>query len=271
MFMPKKPTVIVVTSNKGGVGKTTTGAAICDILRQDHFVLLIDTDPQGNCAGKFGVEVPDDEGNLGRALIDRLQPADRWPPIGDAIVVNEDYTNLGILAGGKTLKSACYDYMFSVNASGALKSFKRIIKNVTELNTFDYVIIDTAPTYGNEIYAILNAADYALLPTLAEADSVEGVDVALKFISAAREDNPSLKVAGIFLNRVYGADKATQEIVPLIRAQWGQDVLKTYIPDNRSAAAKSINFGAPITKQAPNSKASLAYHALIDEVMRRVS
>lgn len=269
--MPKKPIVITVTSNKGGVGKTTTGAAICDILRQDNFVLLIDTDPQGNCAGKFGIEVPDDEGNLGRALVERLQPAEKWSPIGDAIVVNEDYTNLGILAGGKTLKSSCYDYIFSANASAALKSFKRLIKNVTELNTFDYIIIDTAPTYGNEIYAILNATDYALLPTLAEADSVEGVDVALKFISAAREDNPDLKVAGIFLNRVYGKDKATQAIEPLIRSQWGEDVLKNYIPDNRSAAAKAINYGAPITRQDPHSKASLAYHALVEEVIARVS
>ena len=269
--MAKKPIVITVTSNKGGVGKTTTGAAICDILRQNYFVLLIDTDPQGNCAGKFGIEVPDDEGNLGRALVERLQPPDKWQPIGDSIVVNEEYTNLGILSGGKTIKNSCYDYIFSANASAALKSFKRLIKNISELNTFEYIIIDTAPTYGNEIYAILNATDYVLLPTLAEADSVEGVDVALKFISAVREDNPDIKVAGIFLNRVYGKDKATQTIEPIIRAQWGDDVLKTTIPDNRSAAAKAINYGAPITKQDPNSKAGLAYQALVKEVIARVS
>ena len=269
--MAKRPLVITVTSNKGGVGKTTTSAAMCDILRKKYTVLLIDTDPQGNCAGKFGVSVPEDEGNLGRALVDRIRPVEKWHPIADYIVVNDEYENLAILAGGKTLKNACYDYMFSANASAALKSFKRVMKSVTELDKFDYVIVDTPPTYGNEIYAVLNATDYALLPTLAEADSVEGVDVALRFISAAREDNPNLRVAGIFLNRVYGNDTATQQIEPLIREQWGADVLQTRIPDNRSAASKSINLGEPITQRQPRSKASLAYVALVKEVIARVA
>jgi len=269
--MIKPPLVITVTSNKGGVGKTTTSAAVCDILRHIGSVLLIDTDPQGNCAGKFGLTVPEDEGNLGRVLIERIGAPNKWQPIDDYIVVNDEYENLGILAGGKTLKNACYDYIFSANASAALKSFRRVVQSVAELDKFDYVVIDTPPTYGNEIYAILNATDYTLLPTLAEADSVEGVDVALKFISAAREDNPKLKVAGIFLNRVYEKDKATQVIEPLIRSQWADDVLTTTIPDNRSAASSSINMGAPITHSLPHSKASLAFQSLVQEVLNRVS
>ena len=267
----KKPLIITVTSNKGGVGKTTTCAAMCDILRRKYQVLLIDTDPQGNCAGKFGVNVPEDEGNLGRALVDRIGPNDRWKPMADYITVNDEYENLAILAGGKTLKNGCYDYIFSVNASAALKSFRRIINGIAELKRFDFIIVDTPPTYGNEIYAILNATDYALLPTLAEADSVEGVDVALRFISAAREDNQNLKVAGIFLNRVYGKDTATKQIEPIIRQQWKGDVLNTVIPDNRSAAAKAINFGEPITKSDPHSKAALSYVDLVKEVEERVS
>lgn len=263
--------IITITSNKGGVGKTTTAAALCDVLRSKYKVLLVDTDPQGNCAGKFGFETPTSLGKLGELLISVTMKQTKAEPIQDYIVTNEKYPNLGILHGGKMLKTSCYDYIFSANASGALKCFKRIFAQIKDLNYFDFIIVDTAPTYGNEMSAILNATDYTLLPTIAEADSVEGVDVALRFIADAREDNPSLKVAGIFLNRVYDKDSSTQVVEPFIRGTWGNDVLQTRIPDNRSAVSKAINEGEPITTRQPNSKASQAFIALTEEVLERVT
>lgn len=267
----QKPVVITVTSNKGGVGKTTTAAALCDILRKDYHVLLVDTDPQGNCAGKFGFEAPTSLGNLGELLVAITMKQTKPAPIQDYISVSDKYPNLGVLYGGKVLKSNCYDYIFSANASAALKSFKRVFALVRELDLFDYIIIDTPPTYGNEMSAILNATDYALLPSVAESDSIEGVDVALRFIADAREDNPSLKVAGIFLNRVYGNDSATKNVEPFIRETWGKDVLQTRIPDNRSAVSRAINEGEPITAKEPKSKASLAFVELAKEVLDRVA
>lgn len=268
--MSKKPIVITVTSNKGGVGKTTTAAAMCDILRKQYHVLLIDTDPQGNCAGKFGFEAPTSLGNLGELLIALTTKQTKPEPIQKYISVNSLYKNLGVLYGGKVMKTNCYDYIFSANARGALKSFRRIITQVADLDLFDFVIIDTPPTYGNEMSAILNATDYALLPTVAESDSVEGVDVALRFIADAREDNPDLKVAGIFLNRIYDNDSATHAVEPFIRGSWGDAVLRTRIPDNRSAVSKAINEGEPITTRQPTSKASKAFIALTKEVLDRV-
>lgn len=263
--------VITITSNKGGVGKTTTAAALCDILRRKYNVLLIDTDPQGNCAGKFGFEAPTGLGELGELLVSITMKQTKVQPVENYISVSEKYPNLGVLYGGKMLKTSCYDYIFSANASGALKCFKRVLVLVKETRHFDYVIIDTPPTYGNEMSAILNATDYALLPTIAESDSVEGVDVALRFIADAREDNPKLKVIGIFLNRVYDKDSSTQIVEPFIRKAWGKDVLKTRIPDNRSAVSKAINDGEPITSCQPNSKASQAFELLTQEVLNRVS
>lgn len=269
--MAKTPIVITITSNKGGVGKTTTAAALCDILRHKYHVLLVDTDPQCNCAGKFGFDAPTSSGNLGSLLIAVTMRLEDPKPIQEYIAVNDAYPNLGILYGGKTLKTSCYDYIFSASASAALKSFKRIFKMVNELDLFDFIIIDTPPTYGNEMSAILNATNYALLPTVAESDSVEGVDVALRFIADAREDNPGLKVAGIFLNRVYNNDSATHAVEPFIRDAWDKDVLNTRIPDNRAAVSKAINDGEPITTCAPSSKASIAFHELTKEVLDRVA
>ena len=50
-------TVIVVTNQKGGVGKTTTCAALAGIFRsRDKRVLCIDMDPQGNLSFSLGAE-----------------------------------------------------------------------------------------------------------------------------------------------------------------------------------------------------------------------
>ena len=267
----KKPIVITITSNKGGVGKTTSAAAMVDIISREHNVLLVDTDPQGNCATKFGLEISNGRGALGDYLTDVVMETSKPNPLDYLKPPANQYKNVDVLVGGKQLKNQCYDYIFSVNASKALKSFKRVFDQIAELDHYDYIIIDTPPTYGNEMSAILRATDYALIPTIAESDSVEGADTALKFISDAREDNPELKIAGIFLNRTYDNDSSTHKVEPFIRQAWGDDVLKTRIPDNRAAVAKAINESEPVTRRQPNSKASKAFVKLTEEVLARVN
>ena len=50
-------TVITIATNKGGAGKTTSTAAIADILAKNgNRILLIDADPQGNLSTACGAE-----------------------------------------------------------------------------------------------------------------------------------------------------------------------------------------------------------------------
>lgn len=51
--------IIIMANNKGGVGKTSSVAAIGDVLARKlgRKVLLIDADPQGNLSRRFGYSV----------------------------------------------------------------------------------------------------------------------------------------------------------------------------------------------------------------------
>lgn len=51
-------TVIAVTNQKGGVGKTTTTCSLACGLAMDHKrVLAVDLDPQGNLGFSLGLEI----------------------------------------------------------------------------------------------------------------------------------------------------------------------------------------------------------------------
>ena len=139
--MNKKPIVITVTSNKGGVGKTTSAAAMVDILGREHNVLLVDTDPQGNCATKFGLEISNGRGPLGDYLNDIVLGGTETDPLNYLKAPSSVYKNVDVLVGGKQLKYQCYDYIFSVSASKALKSFKKMFEQIAALDHYDYIII----------------------------------------------------------------------------------------------------------------------------------
>src|ERR1700722_11860786 len=69
---PKRPRVIAVVNQKGGVGKTTTAVSLAaSVAAAEKKTLLLDMDPQGNASSGVGVHPRTVERSVYDALIGR--------------------------------------------------------------------------------------------------------------------------------------------------------------------------------------------------------
>ena len=79
-------------------------------------------------------------------------------------------------------------------------SVERIQDAIDELDGYDYIVIDTAPSLNVILYNSLIAADSVIIPVTADAYSLQGMKQLHDTIRAVqRRQNPSLTIAGLLL------------------------------------------------------------------------
>jgi chromosome partitioning protein len=147
---------IAVANRKGGVGKTTTAVHIAAALAlADIPTLLIDTDSQGHCQRLLGVDAT---GTLDKALH------------GEGIEPVKARDNLDILAGSKGLHN-----FTTIQPERAFRREEILTDALETLTGYDYVILDTAPGFGDVSINVLFYADSVVIPVSMEALSLEGL------------------------------------------------------------------------------------------------
>lgn len=154
-------TILVITNNKGGCGKTTTAANLGAALRAGGFrVLLVDLDGQMNLTYCAGVTPQ------GRTVYDGMQGKGVTP----CEIPGDGKGALHLLPG-------CVDMSaFEVEAATAPDRVKRCASMVEAFRpVYDYIIIDTPPSLGLITINALYAADAVIIPTRAEYLSIRGL------------------------------------------------------------------------------------------------
>jgi chromosome partitioning protein len=194
MTMSGPARVILVANQKGGVGKSTTVAAVAEMIaaagKRGRRVLVVDGDPQANVT----VEDLGVVGDKGQSLASALQ-------FGTPLVsVRNVRENLDVIAGGPQLAvvGAAAHLMLENNIDMAA-NFQAQLAALCETEGYDLVLIDSGPGDVPLLDTYLSVANYLLIPTRDDQASIGGVERLARRFWRARKHGASIQLLGVLL------------------------------------------------------------------------
>lgn len=250
-------TVIAVTNQKGGVGKTTTAVNLAYFLaKMGKSTLLIDFDPQGNATSGLGI----DKQSLEVTMSDVLSGDAKL----DEVILKTKYKNMYLAPSTPQLANT------ESEISQAQHRFARLRDALKGAEERDFVIIDCPPALSLLTVNGLIAARYILLPVQAEFYALEGLGQLLETIKLVRKSmNPTLDLLGVLPTMVDGRTTLSGQVVDEIKKHFPGKMFDVAIPRN-VRLAEAPSHGLPVGAYDRFSKGSRAYKSLAKEVMERV-
>ncbi len=199
--------VLSFLNNKGGVGKTASVSTLSHLLAAEYGkrVLIVDLDPQGNVSNLFGqMDI------IALIKARRGEPVETVPySVGD-LLVNMDmdvhiavkktnYTNLDIIPSLPTLSAIEEQLKADIKTPQQFRLANHLQKLEGE---YDYCLIDCSPSLSILNVNALVASDEVYIPTLADADSLFGIELTkTELIDEVRKYSPRLKIGGIYFTK----------------------------------------------------------------------
>jgi septum site-determining protein MinD len=234
---------IVITSGKGGVGKTTTTANIgTSLALMDKKVCLIDTD-----IGLRNLDVV--MGLENRIVYDIVDVVQGRCKLKQALIKDKRFEYLSLLPAAQT----------SDKSAVTPEGMREIIK---ELKTeYDYIIIDCPAGIEQGFQNAVAGADRAIVVTTPEKSSVRDADRIIGLLEKEDMESPTLVINRIRKHMMKNGDMLEiDEIVQILSI----DLIGIVLDDDE--VIKASNHGEPIAFQ-PNTKSSIAYRNIARRIL----
>ena len=233
--------VIVITSGKGGVGKTTTTANLgVGLAIRGKKVVLVDTDTGlRNLDLLLGLER-----RIVYTLVDVVQKRVNY---GQALVRHKKYTNLFLLPTSQVADKTAIEPEQMLDIVEAMK------------NEFDYILIDCPAGIEQGYETAVIGADWAIVVTMPEISAVRDAD---KIIGKLQASNKKIRLV---VNRIRPQMVKDGTMLDMTSID---DILSVecigQVPDDEKVV-DSANRGVPVVEWK-DSAAGDAYRDIVGRV-----
>jgi septum site-determining protein MinD len=227
---------IVITSGKGGVGKTTSSANLGTALAlSGKKVCLVDTD-----IGLRNLDVV--MGLENRIVFDLVDVVEGRCRLPQALIKDKRFEELYLLPAAQT----------SDKSAVTPEQMIDIIRQLRQ--DFDYVLIDCPAGIEQGFKNAVAGADKAIVVTTPEVSSMRDADRIIGLL----EKNEEIEPPKLIINRVRSHMLKNQEMLDVDEIVRTLSIELIGIVEDDEEVIKATNKGEPVAL-IPNGKASIAY------------
>lgn len=254
----KKPRIIAIANQKGGVGKTTTAINLSAALtRLGKEVMLVDIDPGSHATYGLGILAH----KLERTVYNVLKGETTVDDTLIEILIEDK--SMDFLPSSLELAEA---EMILFNTPGREFLLSNALSRIMK---YDFIFIDCPPSLGLMTLNALVAAREVFIPLQAEFLALQGLSRLLDSIAIIKESlNPSLELMGVVATRFDRRKILNREVVEKIKSYFGEKAYDITIRENISLA-ESPSHGLTIFEYSPESYGATDYQALAEDILAR--